>query len=315
MNVSKEQIRCLISGIYDLQKLRISAGNRLVQSFYIQKGNTPVTSDKGSEEERKDAEKKVKKTISIIKNEYKRLTDGVANGLSIKKQLNSQKPDDKDAMQFIQNDMDYKLVKGYMLLLESEEESIKVLDKHVKAHPLYDAFFKDIKGCGSLMWGVCLAYLDPYKARHMSSFYKYCGLDTVQDEDKDGNKLFRTCINGNPTATKVRQKMIYLTEGGDNYDGKVTVTDEITPEGEPVYRAEDGSPLIRVFVTKMATNSEGAVSEMPVYEDIETGEEYVGEVVVSEHGRRKGDNEIYEYIDKNGEKANKRGLTSNPVVK
>lgn len=29
------QIRCLISNVYDLQKLRISIGNRLVQSFYI----------------------------------------------------------------------------------------------------------------------------------------------------------------------------------------------------------------------------------------------------------------------------------------
>lgn len=312
--VSKEQIRCLISGIYDLQKLRISAGNRLVQSFYIQRGITPITQG-NSDKERKDAEKEVRKSVSIIKDEYKRLTDGIANGISVKKQLSNASSNDKDSFKFIQNDMDYRLVKGYMLLLESEEESIKVLDKNVKSHPLYDAFFKDIKGCGSLMSGVCLAYLDPYKARHVSSFYKYCGLDTVQDEDKDGNKLFRTCVNGNPTATKVRQKMIYLTEGGDNYEGKVKVTDEVSPEGELIYRAEDGSPLIRVFVTKTGTDSEGNTTEVPVYEDIETGEEYIGEVVVSEHGRRKGDTEMYEYIDRNGNTAVKRGLTYNPVIK
>ena len=55
--------------------------------------------------------------------------------------------------------------------------------------------------------------------------------------------------------------------------------------------------------------------EVPVYEDVETGEEYVGEVVVSEHGRRKGDTEMYEYVDKNGQKALKRGITYNPVLK
>jgi hypothetical protein len=37
-DVLKQQIRCLIANVYDLQKLRISAGNRLVQSFYLQLG-------------------------------------------------------------------------------------------------------------------------------------------------------------------------------------------------------------------------------------------------------------------------------------
>ena len=46
-----------------------------------------------------------------------------------------------------------------------------------------ECFFKDIKGCGPLMSAVCIAYLDPYKARWPSSFWRYCGLDVVHDEE------------------------------------------------------------------------------------------------------------------------------------
>ena len=40
-NTKKQQIRALVSNVYDIQKLRIAAGNRLVQSFYAQLGVEP----------------------------------------------------------------------------------------------------------------------------------------------------------------------------------------------------------------------------------------------------------------------------------
>ena len=43
-NTKKQQIRALVSNVYDIQKLRIAAGNRLVQSFYAQLGVEPSTS-------------------------------------------------------------------------------------------------------------------------------------------------------------------------------------------------------------------------------------------------------------------------------
>lgn len=50
---------------------------------------------------------------------------------------------------------------------------------------MWDAFFAGVKGCGPLMSAVCLAYFDPYKARHASSFWRYAGLDVQRDPDKD----------------------------------------------------------------------------------------------------------------------------------
>lgn len=297
-DIGKEQIRCLIANVYDLQKLRISAGNRLTTSFYVQLGVKPSESpDSAGKEE--------KKMIDLLKLEYKRISDGVAEkNHSIKKEISElHKSDDK--LKYIHSETDYKLVDSYMLLLRSEEEAIKVLDKYVKAHPLWDAFFADIKGCGTLMSAVCIAYLDPYKARHVSSFFRYCGLDTVQDEDKEGNKLF--LAKGDGSFRKVRQKKVYTYHcDGENYYGKVIKTGEFDAEGNEVITTDTGEVLDCEFAMK-----DGEF----VYEDIETKAEYIGEVVASEHGRRKGDTEMFEYIDKDGNKSMKRGITYNPIVK
>lgn len=252
----KQQIRCLISNVYDMQKLRISVGNRLVTSFYIKLGITPS-------EKLDNAEKEEKGMIDKLKIEYKRITDGVVeNNCTIKKSIKIL-DSSEEKLSLIKDETDYRLIKSYMFLLESENDSTKVLDTYVKAHPMWDLFFKDIKGCGTLMSAVCLAYLDPYKARHVSCFFRYCGLDTVQDTDANGRKLF-------------------ITQDGTNR---------------------------KVFIREINADNGSCV-----YED-EAGNSYVGDVIVSEHGRRMSDTEMYDYIDKDGKPAKKRGITYNPVLK
>lgn len=290
----KSQIRCILSNVYDLQKLRIQCGNRLVQSFYTQLGIEPGTSPDA-------AEKDAKKLISNLKSEYSKISDGIAsNNVSLKKQLTLMGKD----LSLIKSEMDYKLVESYMLLIKSEEESTKVLEKYVIQHPLWDKFFKDVKGCGPLMSAVCIAYFDIYKARYVSSFYRYAGLDTVQDEDKEGNKLFLT---QDGTWRKVRRKVCYTYQAdGSNYFGRVIKTGEFDADGVEICTSNTGEILDWCQATQGSN---------PVYEVVDSGEEYIGEVVVSEHGRRKGDTEMVEYIDKNGNKAMKRGITYNPVLK
>lgn len=308
-NVTKNQIRVLVSNVYDMQKLRIAAGNRLVQSFYLNLGVEPSTSPD-------NADKEEKKMIDKLKSDYKRISDGVADGnVSIKKAIKqlSESTDEKEKLQVVRNEMDYKLIDSYMLLLDSEEQSIKVLEKYVQAHPLWDAFFKDIKGAGTLMAAMCIAYLDVRKARHVSSFFKYCGLDTVQDVDSEGNPLFVTNNPDDDVHRKIRIKYGYINDSGVEYFGKVRKTDDFTAEGEQIFKGEDGEVLTR-FEHKRTVDGE----EMTVYEYIDgddKGEEYVGEVWLSEHGRRMGDTEMFEYTDKDGNKAMKRGITYNPILK
>ena len=304
MDSKKEQIRVIISNIYDLQKLRIAAGNRLVQSFYIQMGVKPGMSPENikkvlseffngsrdtteleasilKEVSETNGDKKGKKPKSVLElliADYNRISDLIVNEKSdiktIKsaiKKLSSNEGDEH--LYIIRDENDAKLIKSYMSLLESEEESIKVLEKYVQSHPMWDRFFKDIKGCGPLMSAVCLAYLDPYKAPHVSCFFRYAGLDTVQDMDKDGNKIFLALDNNRRKVAQV------FNESGDY-----------------------------------------------TYVDCETGEAYEGDVVVSCHGRRKGDTEMQQYfvwengekavaVDENGNPLLKNGITYNPKLK
>ena len=304
-DVLKQQIRCLIANVYDLQKLRISAGNRLVQSFYLQLGVAQSTSPD-------DVDKEEKKMIDRLKAEYKRITDAVSeNNKSIKSNIKALRESDEEGkrLTLIRNDQDFKLVESYTYLLKAEEESTKSLDKYVKQHKLWDAFFADIKGCGTLMSAVCIAYLDPYVAKYPSSFFRYCGMDTVQDEDKDGNKLYLEKVEGVVTGVKVREAYGYYNSEGQ-YFGKVQMTDNLSDEGNILFKGEDGGLYEQRQLTKVVDGQ-----EMLIYEEVESGKEYVGDVVVSQHGRKMGDTEMIEYVDAEGNRKLKRSITYNPFVK
>lgn len=172
------QIRCLISNVYDLQKLRISIGNRLVQSFYIQMGVAP--SHKIDE-----ADDVCKGMLNSLAHEYELISERmIASKYSLKKQIATIQKNGE--LQYIHNELDYKLVDEYMSMRKNENDTLKILTKYVHMHPLWDLFFKDIPGCGELMAANCIAYLDIEKARHVSSFWKYCGLDTVTSVNEDG---------------------------------------------------------------------------------------------------------------------------------
>lgn len=196
-DTQKEKLRNLISGYYDIQKLRISTGNRIVQSFNTQMGQAPSHSQ---EEMDKDAEK----MIQILRKEYMRITDAYVNGSyvnknketievsknsSIKKIIDELNKNKEADVVLIKSNLDYDLMSTYISLLETEEKTKKIISKEVEKHPLWDAFFKDVKGCGPLMSAVCISYFDVHKARHVSSFWKYAGLDTVDVENEDGTHV------------------------------------------------------------------------------------------------------------------------------
>lgn len=202
-DIQKEKIRNLISGIYDIQKLRIATGNRIVQSFNIQMGQEPST-------RQEDLEEDTQKMIERLRNEYKKITDAYVNkyyeveskdkdkevitvklakNMSVEKIIDKMNEDKNSGVQTIKSKLDYDLMRSYAELCNSEETQLKVLEKEVKAHYLWDKFFKDVKGCGTLMAAVCLAYFDIDKARHVSSFWKYAGLDTVAVTTSDGQVI------------------------------------------------------------------------------------------------------------------------------
>lgn len=175
---STAQIRNLVDGVYDIQQLRIATGNRVVAALRPEqatevKPNTSVDNPDGAPENQDDS------IIKLVVGEYKRVADVYATRYQSKGRIEKA----LTGTEYIRTGLDYTLVEQYMKLVDAEEGLTKAVEKVVKDHPMWDAFFSDVKGCGPLMAAVCLAYLDPYKARHASSFWKYCGLDVVYNEE------------------------------------------------------------------------------------------------------------------------------------
>lgn len=62
-------------------------------------------------------------------------------------------------------------------ILKQLENQIKdYIAAEVKDIPIVKVFLKPIKGIGPILSGGLLAWLDPHKAPHASSFWRYCGL-------------------------------------------------------------------------------------------------------------------------------------------
>jgi len=65
--------------------------------------------------------------------------------------------------------------------LKSLEKEIKnYITEEIKDVPVCAQFLQPIKGIGPILAGGLLAWLDPYKADHISSFWKYCGLHVAE---------------------------------------------------------------------------------------------------------------------------------------
>lgn len=233
MDKQKALLRMLVDNMYDVQSLRISTGNRLVANLRslgvipetekqkdVVKRNKRLTGFDVAEESsdiKVDNSNDIKVLSSILK-EYRLVseyyTTQLSNKGSIVKALMSK---DIDHV-FITSEVVYSMVSSFASLYDTEQAIVRIIAKEVKNHPLWDAFFSDVKGCGPAMAAVCIAYFDIYKARWPGSMWKYAGLDVVVD------------ANGS-------------------------------------------------------------------------------------HGRTRSDTEVYKYINKNGEEAEKNGLTYNPKLK
>ncbi len=181
----QDAIRACLMGVDDIQKVRVSTGNRICASFNKALGQAPG-------EKQEEMSDEAKHLLEKLLKEYKLITDAYADKQhgqpqSIKKIIEVLNSDPQSGIKYIKDIVDYELIDSYNKLQASENIQNKLLAKEVHKHPLWDAFFVNVKGCGETMAAWCLAYLNIEEARHVSSFWKYCGLDTVHVVDAEGN--------------------------------------------------------------------------------------------------------------------------------
>jgi len=199
----KGLLRALVRSFYDAQKLRVEAGNRLVANVRVRLGQEPGAK---TEEMPEEGQKLLKELVL----EYKRLTDS----LTSKSNRAKVKAVEANKNGVILTAFEYELVGHYTRLLENEEELGKGIAYMVAEFPIWKEFLKDVKGVGPTMAAIIISELDPHKARHASSFWKYSGLDVAEDgrgrsrrsehlvdvtyTDKSGKEQTRKSITFNP---------------------------------------------------------------------------------------------------------------------
>jgi hypothetical protein len=191
----------MVRGAYDLQKLRIMMGNRIVGNFKAKLGQEPGE----TEEDGISAEGKA--ILSDLRARYRRLTDGVTTS-----------PRAKQAKfvgdEVISTYTEICLLESYFEIEKDEANHFKRLVSVLDEYPVWRQFLEPIRGIGPAMGGVIISEIDIAKARHPSSLWKYAGLDVAGDGrgrsrkaehlvraayiNKDGEAAERNSITFNP---------------------------------------------------------------------------------------------------------------------
>jgi len=191
-------LRTLVRGIYNIQKLRIQMGNRLVGNFKVKLGQAPS-------EPEKTLDKKGEALLKQLRRDYKKITDGV-QALPTFKKFKSQG--------VIDTYTELCLVSSYDNLKKEEDAQFKYLKNALQEHDIFNNYLTKVKGIGPAMSGVILSEIDITKAKYPSSLWKLAGVDVGPDGagrsrrkehlvdieyiDKDGKPATKKGITFNP---------------------------------------------------------------------------------------------------------------------
>jgi hypothetical protein len=194
--MSAGNLKTIVRGAYDLQKLRIQTGNRITGNFKAKLGQVPGESEASLDDESKallaqirstnklvtagavdelEAEKTAKKAAGLVGKLLEKHYRAVApDGI-----VPSKKKFIGDAV--ISDYTELALIAQYKELETQEARHFRMLGKILEDYPIYTQFLEGVKGVGPAMAGVIISEIDIAKARHPSSIWKYAGLDCAED--------------------------------------------------------------------------------------------------------------------------------------
>lgn len=171
----KMLLKAAVRGVYDLQKLRIQIGNRLVAQFKVKLGYVPGTTEEESIEENE------MEIIKDMRQSYRKITDGIKKELLSKKQFKTEG--------IISDYAELVMVHRYIQMENQETSQFGQIGTMLEDHPLWQTFLKDVAGVGPAMAGAIISSIDIAKAEYVSSLWKYCGYDVVMvGRDKISSK-------------------------------------------------------------------------------------------------------------------------------
>jgi len=224
-------LRAMVRGTYDVQKLRIQTGNRLVQNIKVKLGQEPGEGEDKLDDESKEIlaalrakNKLLGDTVSEVKVEDEKASSADADkvlklltsafGSIMDKRSKLPTPKSFKAHPVISDYTELSLVAQYVDLKKHEETHFRRLKHVLGEFPIWNEFMLGVKGIGEAMAGVIVSEIDIHKARYPSSLWAYAGLDVagngagrsrkkehlvdVEYKDKEGKAATRKSITFNP---------------------------------------------------------------------------------------------------------------------
>lgn len=203
-------IRAMVRTLYDIQSVRIKTYNQLISILYSdsleedENGNKRIAKDK-DESVKKERAKEIQNMIAFFNEHEEEMHE--------KKQYRTKEKFLKELHGPIDNNVIWTMVSLHVIAKRQEDEIVNAIGRYVKETTLWKEFFESQKGCGPIVAAVILSEVDIHACRHVSSLWKYAGLDVVNGMgrsrrkehladfeyiDKEGNKAIKKGITFNP---------------------------------------------------------------------------------------------------------------------
>jgi hypothetical protein len=161
-------------GAYDLQKLRIQCGLRLCGNFRSKLKIDP-NADNEEIEDGEELSDQAQSILAQLKASYRTLTEGVARNRTLPREEGFE----GDAL--ISTFTELTLVDQFVRLDMQETLQFRQMTSVLERIPIYTKYLRDERGIGPAMASVLISYFDPAKARHVSNFWAFAGLDVAPD--------------------------------------------------------------------------------------------------------------------------------------
>lgn len=298
-------LKALYQGYRDTQLDRIRRGNRLVANFYNRLGVTPGT-------KLDELDKSKLKVVDKLKKDHKMITEGITSktGLQIKASIKRVNPD------LISDYTDWVLTETWLSSIEDESLLLDAMQKEMRKFDIWKFYLENVNGVGPAIGSTIIALFDIREADYVSSFWKYTGMDTLNnqtEEEQEKEPVYRLLLE-NPWAVKGGHKGAYIFRQGDLDDKEIFEeksfkfkkgSSEVIITNPNIYNMIEEGDHIAIFP---------GASSVAVIESKDDSPLFSG-VYGEGRSRKESHQEMREYTNKDGIIDIKKGITYNPKLK
>ena len=178
-SLEKEMLAGLVSTFYQIQKVRIQTGNKVVAHFYNKLG---VERAEKLIEQKKGVRKTAVDFIDVLREQHKRIADALSDVKLLREGRFLDLAQDRRGV--FDSFSEYNWMINYNSLLVQEGNTLKEVLRTLERFPIWTEFLSKIKGFGPTMGGVVVSFVDIYKADTPASLWAYAGLDVVTINNK-----------------------------------------------------------------------------------------------------------------------------------